>query len=97
MKQDVHPAYHHDAKVACSCGNTFVTGSTLPSIQIEICSNCHPFYTGQQKLIDTAGRVDKFQERMAKQAGIAATRKGKKAKRAAKSAKAQEEAKAESK
>lgn len=97
MKQDVHPEYNHDVKVACSCGNTFVTGSTLPSIQVEICSNCHPFYTGQQKLIDTAGRVDKFQERMAKQAGLAQVRKGKKAKRIAKTAKAEAEEQAEAK
>lgn len=86
MKKDLHPDYHHDTKVTCSCGNTFVTGSTLPSIQVEICSNCHPFYTGQQKLVDTAGRVDKFQARVTKAAAAAATRKGKKAKRAAKSA-----------
>jgi large subunit ribosomal protein L31 len=98
MKNDLHPKYQHDVKVACSCGNAFVTGSTMDAIQIEICSNCHPFYTGQQKLIDTAGRVDKFQERAAKQAGLAATRKGKKAKRSAKeAAKAEEEATAEAK
>lgn len=84
MKNDLHPEYHHDIKVACSCGKTFVTGSTLPSMQVEICSNCHPFYTGQQKLIDTAGRVDKFKARAGKQADAAAVRKGKKAKRAVK-------------
>ncbi|MBI4122355.1 MAG: 50S ribosomal protein L31 [Parcubacteria group bacterium] len=97
MKNDVHPKYNSQVKVACSCGNTFVTGSTLDAIQIEICSKCHPFYTGQQKLIDTAGRVDKFQERAAKQAGLAATRKGKKAKRVAQTAKAKAEETAESK
>ena len=84
MKNDLHPEYHHDIKVACSCGKTFVTGSTLPSMQVEICSNCHPFYTGQQKLIDTAGRVDKFKARAGKQADAAAVRKGKKAKSAVK-------------
>lgn len=85
MKPEIHPEYHEGVKVACSCGNSFVTGSTLPAINVEICSSCHPFYTGQQKLIDTAGRVDKFQARMSKQAEAAAGRKGKKAKRAAKS------------
>ena len=97
MKQEVHPQYQDKVKVACSCGNAFVTGSTLEAIQVEICSNCHPFYTGQQKLIDTAGRVDKFQERAAKQAGLAAQRKGKKAKRATKAAKAEAEEKKEAK
>lgn len=96
MKNDIHPAYQHDVKVTCSCGNTFVTGSTLKSIGVEICSSCHPFYTGQQKLVDTAGRVDKFQARASKQAAAAAGRKGKKVKRtvkaAAKTAKAEEKA-----
>ncbi|MBI3114987.1 MAG: 50S ribosomal protein L31 [Candidatus Kerfeldbacteria bacterium] len=60
MKQGIHPNYTHEAKVICACGNTFTTGSTLDTIHVEICSNCHPFYTGKQKLIDTAGRVDRF-------------------------------------
>lgn len=97
MKNDLHPKYHDDVKVVCSCGNTFVTGSTLPGIQVEICSQCHPFYTGQQKLVDTAGRVDKFQARASKQAAVAATRKGKKAKRAVKSASKAAKAETESK
>lgn len=98
MKQEIHPEYHNDVKVACSCGNSFVTGSTLSAINVEICSSCHPFYTGQQKLVDTAGRVDKFQARMSKQAEAAAGRKGKKAKRAAKTVAkaAQDESKSES-
>lgn len=82
MKNDIHPEYNQEVKVTCSCGNTFVTGSTLPALNVEICSNCHPFYTGQQKLIDTAGRVDKFQERMAKREALAGQRKGRKVKRA---------------
>lgn len=65
MKKDIHPEYHNDCKVTCVCGNSFTTGSTLSEIQVEICSKCHPFFTGKQKLIDTAGRVDKFRERMA--------------------------------
>jgi len=66
MKQDIHPAYHKDAKVTCSCGAVFTVGSTMPSFEIEICSLCHPFYTGEEKVIDTAGRVDKFKQRREK-------------------------------
>jgi large subunit ribosomal protein L31 len=60
MKKDIHPKYHTNAQVICACGNTFTTGSTLPEIKTELCSACHPFYTGKQKLIDTARRVEKF-------------------------------------
>lgn len=66
MKTDIHPKYHENIKVTCSCGNVFLAGSTLPEIKTEICSACHPFYTGQQKLVDTAGRVDKFMEKVKK-------------------------------
>ena len=62
MKQDIHPNYN-DVTVACACGNTFQTRSTGGDLQIEICSDCHPFFTGKQKLIDTAGRVDRFNKR----------------------------------
>lgn len=63
MKADIHPDYS-DIKVTCSCGNSFDTKSTLgKELHVEICSACHPFYTGQQKLMDTAGRVDKFRKR----------------------------------
>lgn len=60
MKKNVHPQYYPEAMVTCSCGNTFTVGSTKPTIQVEICSACHPFFTGEMKFIDTAGRVDKF-------------------------------------
>lgn len=66
MKKKTHPTYHSDAKVVCACGNTFTVGSTMEEIQVELCSNCHPFYTGKQKLIDTTRRVEKFQQRAAK-------------------------------
>ena len=66
MKQDIHPQYHKNAKVTCSCGNTFETGSTSETIHVEVCSACHPYYTGTAKFIDTAGRVDKFQARVKK-------------------------------
>jgi len=66
MKKNIHPKYYPKAKVTCSCGNTFEVGSTEPEIRVEVCSACHPFYTGSTKLIDTAGRVDKFQARLKK-------------------------------
>jgi large subunit ribosomal protein L31 len=65
MKKDLHPKYHQ-ATVNCACGNSFEVGSTMEKINVEICSMCHPFYTGKQKLVDTAGMVDKFKERMQK-------------------------------
>lgn len=65
MKADIHPTYQR-AVVQCACGNTFVTRSTLPDIHVEICANCHPYFTGKQKLVDTAGRVERFQRRYAK-------------------------------
>jgi large subunit ribosomal protein L31 len=83
MKKDIHPKYHKDAKVICACGNEFTTGSTKKEIKVELCHMCHPFYTGKQKLVDTARRVEKFKEKVAKQADAAKVRKGKKAKRAA--------------
>lgn len=60
MKKDIHPKYYPAAKVSCVCGDTFVTGSTLPELKVEICSACHPFYTGKQKILDSARRVEKF-------------------------------------
>jgi large subunit ribosomal protein L31 len=65
MKEGIHPDYH-SARVNCACGNTFVTRSTRGDMQIDVCSACHPFYTGTQKLIDTAGRVDRFRKRYEK-------------------------------
>jgi large subunit ribosomal protein L31 len=62
MKQDIHPKYLK-ATVKCACGNTFETESTVEEIKVAICSNCHPFYTGKQKLVDTAGRIEKFQKK----------------------------------
>lgn len=64
MKTDIHPTYNEDVKVTCACGNTFTTGSTDEKIEVEICSNCHPFYTGVEKVVDSAGRVEKFKARM---------------------------------
>lgn len=74
MKEDIHPAYHQ-VTVTCACGNSFVTGSTKKSIRLEICSNCHPFFTGQQKMMDTAGRVDRFKKRLSKKVQTAPKKK----------------------
>ncbi len=63
MKKGIHPKYHDDAKVTCTCGNTFTTGSTLPEIEVEICSACHPFFTGETKYLDTEGRIEKFERK----------------------------------
>ena len=83
MKADIHPKYI-EAEVRCACGNSFKTRSTKPVIVVGICNACHPFYTGQQKFVDTAGRVDKFQQRMVKtqaaQAAMAAASSKKKRK-----------------
>ncbi|MBI4426870.1 MAG: 50S ribosomal protein L31 [Candidatus Magasanikbacteria bacterium] len=87
MKKDTHPAYYEDAKVTCACGNTFMVGSTLKEIRVELCNLCHPFYTGKQKFVDTARRVEKFQEKVAKVAKAASGHVGKKAKHAAKAIK----------
>ena len=65
MKQGIHPKYFPNAKVSCACGNTFTTGSTQAELHTEVCSQCHPFYTGKQKLLDAAGTVDKFKKRAA--------------------------------
>ncbi|MGV3773593.1 MAG: 50S ribosomal protein L31 [Verrucomicrobiales bacterium] len=81
MKAEIHPRYQ-DAEIRCACGNVIKTKSTKPSLVIGICNACHPFYTGTQKFVDTAGRVDKFQQRLAKtqaaQAANAAAVAGKK-------------------
>ena len=62
MKVDIHPDYV-EATVNCSCGNTFTTHSTVPTLHVELCNECHPFYTGKQKLVDTGGRIDRFERR----------------------------------
>ncbi|MFC1892475.1 50S ribosomal protein L31 [Chloroflexota bacterium] len=63
MKDKIHPEYYTDAKVVCACGNTFTTGSTKQLLKVELCSNCHPFFTGERRLIDTGGRVERFKRR----------------------------------
>ncbi len=63
MKEKIHPKYYNDAKVVCACGNSFTTGSTRQLLKVEICSKCHPFVTGEQRIVDTAGRVERFKQR----------------------------------
>jgi large subunit ribosomal protein L31 len=67
MKSGIHPEYYKDARVTCACGASFTTGSTIPEIHVEVCSKCHPFFTGTAKYVDTEGRVERFQ-RQAKEA-----------------------------
>lgn len=81
-KQGIHPTYYNEAVVVCSCGKSFITGSTIKNIRTDICSHCHPFYTGEQRIVDTAGRVDRFMERL--QAGQRIRSKKTKSKKARK-------------
>jgi len=78
MKKKIHPKWYPQAKVKCACGQTFTVGSTIPEIEVEICSQCHPFYTGQMKYVDTAGRVERFQKKQ-KAAEMVKTKKKKRA------------------
>jgi len=75
MKKDIHPKYYPEARVKCACGNNFIVGSTREFLEVEVCSNCHPFYTGKEKLMDTQGRVDKFRKKLAKKETMAAKKK----------------------
>ena len=66
MKPNIHPTYHHDTQVTCaSCHTTFTTGSTSQELRVDVCSNCHPFYTGQQRILDRGGQVERFRRRLA--------------------------------
>lgn len=82
MKSGIHPTYHTDCQVTCACGNKFTTGSTLEKIEVEVCSKCHPFFTGQHKFVDIKGRIDKFKEKQAKGIAYQATKAAKTAKKA---------------
>ena len=83
MKNDIHPEYTEKAKISCACGAEYVVGSTSPEIQVELCAACHPFYTGKQKILDTARRVEKFTTRIGKKAVTKVDKKAKEAKRRA--------------
>lgn len=86
MKKDIHPNYYSESKVSCACGAIFTTGSTKEELKVELCSACHPFYTGKQKLVDTARRVEKFESRLAAKSQLGGA-KSKAAKRATRDAK----------
>jgi len=64
MRTEIHPKYFPEAKVVCACGEEWVTGATVPELRVDICSNCHPFYTGEQRIVDTEGQVDRFYKRL---------------------------------
>jgi large subunit ribosomal protein L31 len=64
MKKDIHPEYYPDAVVRCACGNTWTTGSTVKEVRTDVCSACHPFFTGEQRIVDSEGRVDRFYRRL---------------------------------
>lgn len=82
MKKDIHPEYFKNAKISCACGATYKVGSTSKEIRVELCSNCHPFYTGEQKIIDTARRVEKYKTRAAAKKTVTTGKKVKRVKRA---------------
>src|SRR5512135_1587088 len=98
MKSGIHPTYYEDALVVCACGNTWHTGSTKKEIHTDVCSSCHPFYTGEQRIVDTAGQVERFMKRITAKETIAATqpapeeKKAKKDKRRARRTPAEEPA-----
>ncbi len=83
MKPSIHPEYVEKAKITCACGAVYEVGSTSPEISVELCAACHPLYTGKQKILDTARRVEKFQEKVSRKAVNAVSKKEKQAKRAA--------------
>jgi len=68
MKEKIHPKYYPEAQVTCACGNSWVTGATVPEMKIDLCSACHPFFTGEQRIVDTAGQVDRFMKRLERSA-----------------------------
>ena len=74
MKAGIHPKYYPEAVVICSCGNTWTTGATVPEIHTDVCSACHPFFTGEQRIVDTAGQVERFMQRLRSKEEIRARR-----------------------
>ena len=90
MKKEIHPEYNHNVKVTCSCCNTWKTGSTIDAITTELCSKCHPFYTGEQKIVDTDNLVAKFEEKRSKASKSYRSKKQKMAERKAKLGKIKE-------
>ncbi len=95
MKKDIHPEYFEDAVITCACGSTYTIGSTKKEISVELCAKCHPFYTGKQKIIDTARRVEKFETRLEMKVEKPDGKKAKREKRAAQKKAKREEAEKE--
>jgi large subunit ribosomal protein L31 len=71
MKKDIHPAYYPEAQVVCACGNSWTTGATVEVVRTDVCSACHPFFTGEQRIVDTAGQVERFMRRLEKRVELA--------------------------
>jgi large subunit ribosomal protein L31 len=71
MKKDIHPAYYPEATVICACGNTWTTGATQEEVRTDVCSACHPFFTGEQRIVDTAGQVERFMRRLERKVELA--------------------------
>lgn len=78
MKKDIHPDYFPNARVICACGNTFITGTTKQEIRTDVCSACHPFFTGEQRIVDTAGQVERFIRRLEQKQEVSGRKKGRK-------------------
>ncbi len=95
MKKNIHPKYYENVEIQCACGAKFIAGSVRESIKVEVCSNCHPFYTGEQKFLDTSGRVAQFEKRRKKQEAAAKQHRSKKQKRAERNKKKQDKNKDE--
>ncbi len=81
MKQDIHPKWYPEARVTCACGHTWTVGATVPEIHTDLCSNCHPFFTGQTRIVDTEGQVDRFYKRLDRAVATGGEGRGKRAKR----------------
>ncbi len=81
MKQAIHPQWYNDCRVSCACGNTFTVGATKPELKVEICSNCHPFFTGEMKYVDSLGRVERFQQKQKAAAAVSSVLADKKRKK----------------
>lgn len=89
--KNIHPEYFEKATITCACGTVYTTGSTQPELQVELCAACHPFYTGTQKILDTARRVERFEERASKQEEAAKARSNKEQRRAKRNSKTEKE------
>ena len=81
MKESIHPKWYPEARVTCACGNTWTVGATVPAIRTDVCSNCHPYFTGQTRIVDTEGQVDRFYKRLDRAVATGVEGRGKRAQR----------------